>query len=83
MKSEFEEMEYYWMDKLDSERNFYENHIRESEKKFNELQFKIKYFETYFTNVKTEEILQGKKKTQQTKLSTFNEDDSNEKKVNR
>ena len=82
MKSEFEEMEYYWKNKLESERNFYENQIKESEKKFNELQFRIDNFETNFPNIKTKvkESLETKDK-QQIKLSTFNEVNNMEKKV--
>ena len=44
MKLEFEEMERYWINKLNSERKFYEEHLHQSEMKFNELELQIQSF---------------------------------------
>ena len=44
MKLEFEEMEIYWINKLNSERKFYEEHSHQSEMKFNELELQIQSF---------------------------------------
>ena len=82
MISEFEEMEYYWMNKLESERKFYENHITESEKKFDELQVHINCFETKYPNINTKvkDTLDTKDK-QQINLLTIDEVNNMEKKV--
>jgi len=42
MKYEFDRMETYWRNKLESERNFYERHIEQNDTKFEELQQQIK-----------------------------------------
>ena len=44
MKLEFEEMEIYWIHKLNSERKFYEDHLKQSELKFNEFELQIQSF---------------------------------------
>jgi len=41
MKFEFDRMETYWRNKLESERNFYERHIEQNDTKFEELQQQI------------------------------------------
>ena len=41
MKLESEEMESYWIHKLNSERKFYEEHINQSEMQLHELQLQI------------------------------------------
>ena len=50
MKLEFEEMERYWINKLNSERKFYEEHLHQSEMRFNELQFQIQSFVNFIEN---------------------------------
>ena len=44
MKDEFESMEDYWQGKMDKERKFYENQIRDSEEKFKELEDRLKEY---------------------------------------
>ena len=47
MKVEFDKMEKYWRDKLESERDFYENHIQQSDAKFYEFQYQIQAFKKH------------------------------------
>ena len=74
MKSEFEEMEKYWINKLNSERKFYEEHILQSEIKFHELQLQIQSFVNF---LEKEDIQAGYEAqyTEETlgKLTTINE----------
>jgi len=44
MKDEFESMEDYWQGKMDKERTFYEDQIRDSEEKFKELEERLKEY---------------------------------------
>ena len=55
MQFEFNEMEKYWMNKLASERSFYEEHIQQNETKFQELQQQIKYFVNHLAEGKSGE----------------------------
>ena len=55
MKVEFDKMEKYWMEKLDSERKFYEKHIQQSDAKFHEFQHQIQTFIDYISNEKDAE----------------------------
>ena len=55
MKVEFDKMEKYWMDKLDSERKFYEKHIQQSDAKFHEFQNQIQTFIDHISNEKAKE----------------------------
>ena len=50
MKLEFEEMEKYWINKLNSERKFNEEHLHQSEMKFHELELQIQSFVSFIEN---------------------------------
>ena len=45
MSQEFESMEEYWQKKLEDERNFYENQLKNNEQMFKELELKMKEYE--------------------------------------
>ena len=45
MRQEFEQMENYWQNKIEEERNFYEQQLRSSESTFTELEERIQDYE--------------------------------------
>ena len=75
MKLEFEEMERYWINKLNSERKFYEEHIHQSEMRFNELQLQIQSFVNFIENEDIQAKDNEAQDTEETlgKLPTINE----------
>ena len=45
MRQEFEQMENYWQQKIEEERNFYDQQLRSSESTFTELEERIQDYE--------------------------------------
>ena len=45
MRNEFEQMENYWQNKIQEERNFYDQQLRSSESTFSELEERIQDYE--------------------------------------
>ena len=69
MKNEFEKMEDYWQDKLDSERTFYEKQITDSDNNLKSLEVRMKEYEELLM---TADNL-GSKESDKDKLSTIDE----------